>query len=82
MRIDWEIFFGDSSSEEAVCLFAAGYSTFKQFTEDCSYSEERKAAIKILKKRGYAKAIKTAKRALKLRGFTDYKENYLGYRDL
>jgi hypothetical protein len=82
MRINWEVFFGDSSSEEALCLFAAGYSTFKQFMEDCSYSKERKAIIKKLQHRGYVKAKRGAQQALRIRGWEGYKEDLKDYRDL
>jgi hypothetical protein len=78
MRINWEIFFGDSSSEEAVCLFANGSSTFNQFLENCSYSVLRKSAIKSLKNRGYKRARRSAQKALLLRGFYSYKDNYIG----
>lgn len=81
-RINWEAFFGDSSSEEAICLFAAGYSTFQQFREDCSYSKERKTIIAQLQHRGYAKSKRGAQRALRLRGFENYKDDLRGYRDL
>ena len=71
-KINWEIFFGDSSSEEAVCLFASRLLTFKQFAEYCSYSDNRLAAIKVLKHRGYNKSINAAQKVLRNRGFKDY----------
>lgn len=81
MKVNWEVFFGNSSTEEAICLFAGGYSTFKQFSSEC-WPKECKQAIRHLKRRGYTKSIRAAQRALRLRGFSDYKENYRGYRDL
>lgn len=76
-RINWEIFFGDSSSEEAICLFALGKYSFKEFSDNC-WGKNRKEAIKNLKQRGYKKSIRGAQCALRSRGFTDYKENYEG----
>ncbi len=75
MRIDWEVFFGNSSTESAICLFASRRSTFKQFNDN-SYPQECKAVIKYLKHIGYKKAIKLAQRALSLRGFKDYKNDF------
>jgi hypothetical protein len=72
MKIKWEIFFGNSSTEEAICLFASGHSTFNQFIKNC-WQKECKEAIKKLKHRGYVKAKRSARRALKIRGFQDYK---------
>ena len=71
-KINWEIFFGDSSSEEALRLFGQRKLTFGAFADCCSYSPNRVAAIKILKYRGYDKAIRAARHALKNRGYNDY----------
>lgn len=80
-KVNWEIFFGNSSTEEAICLFAGRYSTFKQFSAEC-WPKDCKATIRYLKTRGYEKAIKGAQQALRLRGFTNYKQDLKGYRDL
>lgn len=80
-RIDWEVFFGDSSSEEAICLFAVGKLSFKEFSNNCSYSKERKITIKYLKHIGYKKSIINARKALNRRGFiySDYKNELRDY---
>jgi len=75
MKIDWEIFFGNSSTEEAICLFAMGKYSFEHFSQEC-WPSDCKLAIKHLKRRGYVKARRAAQRALRLRGFTTYKEDY------
>lgn len=79
MRINWEIFFGSSSIEEAICLFASKQSTFKQFSKE-AYPRDCRKAIKHLKHRGYEKAIRAARKALKVRGFKDYKEDMINLR--
>ena len=68
-KINWEIFFGDSSSEEALCLFAIGQVSFNEFSNLCSYSLERRNVINKLKYIGYRKSISNAKRALRTRGW-------------
>lgn len=75
-KIDWEIFFGDSSSEEALCLFAGHHLSFKEFLKACSYSRERKQVIRRLKTRGYKKSIRKAQKVLIKNGFYDYKDVY------
>lgn len=79
-NINWEIFFGNSSTEEAICLFASGQSTFKQFSNEC-WPRDCKEAIKILKHRGYKKAKRGAQRALRIRGFEGYAEELKDYRN-
>lgn len=73
-KINWEIFFGDSSSEDALMSFAEHRSTFDEWMANCSFSEERVKAIKALKSRGYKKAIRGTQRALWTRGFVRYPE--------
>ena len=69
--INWEVFFGNSSTEEAICLFALGRYSFKRFSLEC-WSRSCKNVIKRLKCCGYIKARTAAKRALKSRGFDLY----------
>jgi hypothetical protein len=45
MQTNWEIFFGNSSTEEAIIYFANGLLSFKQFLRNC-WPKECKAAIK------------------------------------
>lgn len=78
MRIDWNIFFDNSSTEEAIILFALGHYSFKRFSQEC-WPKECKLAIKYLKHRGYTKARRAANCALRVRGFEDYKEDYRGF---
>jgi hypothetical protein len=78
-KIDWEIFFGDSSSEEALCLFATHQSSFNEFIANCHYSKERKDSIRILRNRGYKKAICGAQKALRARGFVSYQSDFKNY---
>lgn len=81
-RINWEIFFGDSSSEEALCRFAARTSSFKEFSANCSYSRERLTIITTLKQRGYERSIRAAQRALLNRGFKDTMNEWRHYNDI
>ena len=67
MKIDWEIFFGNSSTIEALCYFVLGGS-FTDLNKRC-WPKECKIAVKHLKHRGYLKSRRAAKRALRLRGF-------------
>jgi hypothetical protein len=76
VKINWEIFFGDSSSEEAIVLFALGKSTFNEWAANCSLTKERVKTIKILKQRGYKKAIRGAQRALRKRPECDCRDDY------
>jgi len=73
-KIDWDIFFGDSTSEWALMAFAARQLSFKEFEVNCSLSKERVLIIRSLKAKGYAKSIRLAQRALNLRGFEHWKE--------
>lgn len=79
MRIKWDIFFENSSTIEAIVLFATRNYTFKQFIKEC-WPKECKEAIKYLKCRGYQKAVKNAQRALIKRGYAGYQEEYRGYK--
>lgn len=77
MKINWEDFFGNSSTTEAIILFALGKFTFKKFSQEC-WPKECKAAIKVLKQKGYAKSRRAAKHALHQRGYL-FKEYRLEY---
>lgn len=78
-KVNWEDFFGNSSTTEAVILFALGKFTFKKFAEEC-WPKECKIAIRVLKQRGYVKARRAAKHALNQRGYT-HKEYSAEYND-
>lgn len=68
-KINWEWFFGNSSTEEAIGYFAKGRLTFKQFAKNVNYHSECRKIIPILKVKGYKKSKGLAQRALKRRGF-------------
>lgn len=68
MIINFDPFFVNSSSEEAICLFCIKKYTFEQFSLAC-WSRACKNQIKKLKRLGYKKSIMLAKKALKQKGF-------------
>lgn len=68
MRINWEIFFGNSSTEEAIVYFAKGKYSFKKFIEEC-WPKECKSSIQVMKYKGYKKCRRNARYALSRRGF-------------
>lgn len=82
-KINWEIFFGDSSSESDVMEFAAGRLKFNEWLDNyiavdprdqnCPITKQRINAVKQMLKLGYKKAKPLAIRALSRRGYT-YKE--------
>ena len=67
-RVEWEIFFGDSSSEEELCEFAAGNRTFDEWNKG-NWSKERRLVISSLRNKGYKKVRKWAQAALNRRGY-------------
>ncbi len=66
--INWEIFFGNSSTEAAIAEFCLGVLDFTQFSRAC-WNKECKKTIKELKRRGYKKARRAAREAMNRRGF-------------
>jgi hypothetical protein len=66
--INWNIFFEDSSIEEAIKEFAYLNSSFSKFNSSC-YRKDCKLAIKSLKNKGYKKSRRSAREALSRRGF-------------
>lgn len=71
-KVNWQMFMGSSSTEEAIMLFAGGEYSFAQFSKEC-WPAECKSAIKILKTRGYLKSRRSARVAIK---------NYIGQTDM
>ena len=75
MKINWECFFDNSSTREALLDFAYGNKiSFKNFSEEC-WTNDCKNQIKLLSRLGYKKSVKRAQRALVLRGYC--KKEYL-----
>jgi hypothetical protein len=68
MKINWEVFFENTSTTEALVLFVRGNYTFSDFERDC-WTHACKKAIRELARRGYGRAHKQAKRALRIRGY-------------
>lgn len=66
--IKWDLFFGNSSTEEALLDFVNGDS-FTQFRKSCRYPRGCRQEIEKLRNRGYERARKNAKDALRRRGF-------------
>jgi len=80
-KIDWEVFFGNSSTEEALCIFATHNCSFDEFSANTHCFGECQPAIKTLKNRGYKKGIRAAQKALLTRGFISYQEDFRNYLD-
>lgn len=72
MKINWEVFFGNSSTEEAIAYFIQGKYSFKSFSQAC-WPKDCKSAIKRMKHKGYKKCRRNARDAMLRRGFS-YKD--------
>jgi len=68
-KINWEVFFGNSSTEEALAYFAQGRYSFDKFAEEC-WPKECKLEIKLMKSKGYKKCRLNASKALIRRGMS------------
>lgn len=66
--INWNFFFENSSTTEALYDFAYNNSTFIKWSKD-SWPKECKSLIAVMKCKGYIKSIKLARSALKRRGY-------------
>ena len=62
-KINWDIFFDNSSTCESLCEFVAEKKTFKWLSDSC-WPLKCKDAVKKMKRRGYKKSIRAAKKAL------------------
>lgn len=69
MKINWEIFFDNSSTVDAIIDFINGNYTFKQFENAC-WTKDCKIAIRCLKSRGYKKSFRSARHAIKKFGYS------------
>jgi hypothetical protein len=68
MKINWECFFDNSSTTEALIYFAYTKYSFKTFSQDC-WPNECKMYIKMMSRIGYKKSRARAQKALVSRGY-------------
>lgn len=66
MKINWEIFFENSSTEEAIAYFAQCKYSFKKFFEAC-WPKDCKNEINRMKQSGYKKSRQNARKAMSRR---------------
>lgn len=69
IKTNWKVFFGNSSTEEAIVLFVRGEYSFDDFIRAC-WPKECKRAIRQMKHKGYKKCRHNARHAINRRGFS------------